>query len=473
MKNSLMIRIFTLSITAVMVSLVVVSLLLYGFLGSYSISREQDKLKDAAKKMSELTEYFIDNQIPQNERALIMNIEYYSRNLGAYVVIFDDTCKIAISSSSFLQVYSNAKIPKQLCTDILNQKEVMQVGEFGDIFKGTVIAIGKPILSGGKVIGGIYVIEPTPQLDNLRRDVLSMFLIAVLAALVVTAVLSYLLSVKLTRPILEIRSAACTIAGGQFERRVNITQKDEIGQLAAAFNDMAESLENIENMRRSFIENVSHELRTPMTIIAGFIEGINDGTVPYERQAEYLKIVQDEVRRLSRLVSDLLDMARLEEGARELKLIPMDINELIRLIIIRFEQRIDQKNIEVNIEFESDSCMVTADKDAIERVLTNLIDNAVKFVDDRGYIRLRVETRDTKAYISVENSGVGINVDDLRYVWDRFYKTDKSRSMDKNGAGLGLYIVKSLLNLHDQDITVESDPEHYTRFTFTLNIADI
>ena len=225
-------------------------------------------------------------------------------------------------------------------------------------------------------------------------------------------------------------------------------------------------------MRSSFIANVSHDLRTPMTTIIGFVEGIMDGTIPEEKRQWYLSIVLDESRRLSRIVTDLLDLSKLEQGSFNIEPREFDINELMRLSIIKFEKRITEKNISLTVGFETENMRVDADKDAIQRVITNLFDNAIKFTPEGGFIDVNTGVKDGSAYVSIQNSGLGIEKKDLMHIFDRFYKSDKSRSLDKNGAGLGLYIVKSIIQAHGERVWAESEPGEFTRFSFTLAKAN-
>ena len=298
-------------------------------------------------------------------------------------------------------------------------------------------------------------------------------MLSLFVAFIIGFILIFFISQRFSRPLKKINKAAKTIANGNFGNRVLVKSNDEIGELAQTFNIMAQSLEKIEEMRRSFVANVSHELRTPMTTISGFIEGILDGTIPAEQRYKYLNIALKEARRMSRLVTDLLDLAKIESGENELQMSEFDINELIRVVAIKFEKRIIEKNMHMNINFEGQQCFVIADPDSIERVITNLIDNAVKFSDFGGIIDITIESPNEKVNVSIKDNGVGIEPEELKNIWDRFYKIDKSRSEDKLGTGLGLSIVKNIINKHNEEIWVKSEVGIYTEFTFTLKNKNI
>jgi signal transduction histidine kinase len=232
---------------------------------------------------------------------------------------------------------------------------------------------------------------------------------------------------------------------------------------------LAGALQNLENMRRGFIANVSHELRTPMTSIHGFIEGILDGTVPAEKQKEYLTIVRDEIKRLNRLTTDILDLARIEAGEVSIKPVDFNINELIRRCIIKLESFITEKDISIEASFEEEEMYVKADTDSIERVVINLVHNAIKFVQPGGKITLSTSRSKNKILVCVEDNGIGIDSNELDLIWERFYKSDKSRSKEKTGTGLGLAIVRNIINDHQQKIWVESQLGKGTKFCFTLD----
>ena len=234
---------------------------------------------------------------------------------------------------------------------------------------------------------------------------------------------------------------------------------------------MADSLSGLEKMRRTFLGNLSHDLRTPMTTISGFVDGILDGTIPKEKEEHYLQIVSSETKRLSRLVSALLDLSRLQAGERKFTFSDFDICEMAREIIISFEQQIESKRLDVEFFSDQSSMKAYADKDAIHQVLYNVCDNAVKFSDEGGKLCVRVFMRDKKIHVSVYNEGVGIPPEDLPFVFDRFYKGDKSRSLDKTGVGLGMFISRSVMEAHGETITVKSEYGKFCEFEFTVRPA--
>lgn len=318
----------------------------------------------------------------------------------------------------------------------------------------------------------VFMSTPVKEVGVARMQVFRYLLTSMGAAFIIAVILIYIFSLRLSHPLKQIKSAASRIASGEFEKRLDIKSKDEIGELARTFNQMAVALQNIEEMRRGFVANVSHELRTPMTSIRGFVDGILDGTIPPEKQSHYLTIVRDETVRLNRLVNDLLDLARMEAGEVKLNFTVWDVNELVRKCVIKLESLLLEKNLAVDADFEEEELLVRADSDSIERVVYNLMHNAIKFTPSGGKISIITRKNKDKVEVMIKDTGIGIEQSDLDMIWDRFYKADKSRGRDKTGTGLGLAIVRNIINEHDQNIWVESKPGEGTVFTFTLASVD-
>ena len=306
------------------------------------------------------------------------------------------------------------------------------------------------------------------SLTEYQFAALQMFLIVAAAAFILAFVVVGLFSYRLVKPLRQMSAAAKSFGDGDFSIRVPVTSNDEIGQLATAFNNMADSLSGSESMNRSFVANVSHELKTPMTTIAGFIDGILDGTIPPERQSHYLHIVSDEVKRLSRLVRTMLNLSRIDNGELKLRPNDFDISETVLSTVLTFEKSIDEKKIDIRGLDTLQPMQVHGDEDLLHQVVYNLVENAVKFTNTEGYISFNVSDSIDRIVVTIENSGSGIQSDELPLVFEKFYKTDKSRSQDKNGMGLGLYLVRTIIKLHGGDISVSSVVNEYTRFSFYI-----
>lgn len=281
----------------------------------------------------------------------------------------------------------------------------------------------------------------------------------------------FLLTQGIVKRVKILKEATGKIAKGKFDERIEFSQHDEISQLAVGFNQMAEDLAASDKSKRDFVSNAAHELRSPMTSINGFVEGMLDGTIPQSEYRTYLEIVSSEVKRLTKLVKTMLDLSRIESGREKLSLQSVDINELIRRVVLRFGQKIENKGIIPELHVSDERLMAVADADKIEQVLQNLIDNAVKFTQAGKKIYLCSYKKGNKVYITVRDEGAGISEEEVKFIWDRFYTVDKAHTGHKSGTGLGLSIVKSILEQHGQTITVKSKLGAGTDFTFTLDAA--
>jgi len=331
----------------------------------------------------------------------------------------------------------------------------------------------KPITIDFKVAGIIIMHAPLTEVLSTVNHVNKIIFFSLLCSFFIAMLLITILTKKIIDPLNQMNEAAKAIASGNFDKRVYIETDDEVGQLAGSFNFMAEELGKLEQFRKSFIANISHDFRSPLTSIKGFVQAIGDGTIPIEKQDKYLGIVLDETDRLIKLTNNILDLSNMEANKAELDITKFDINDEIRKLIIGMEQRITSKNLIVDLVFQKEKINVDADIEMIKRVLYNLIDNAVKFVSTNDKIRLETSIKGDKAIIRVTDTGLGISKENIKYIWDRFHKADKSRGKDKKGTGLGLSIVKQIINLHGEDIKVESVIDEGTTFVFTLPLAKI
>lgn len=467
-KKTVFGQLFQFTSCVLLLCLIFVGTLLFSVTGDYLTKHYEASLLEAAGKISKLTALTMQEDHKVNYEIYKLNLDLLSSSTNSFIFLVDSNGEVVLNSGE----KATFSVKQEFYQEIfLSGKSVKYIGNLGGVFNATMLSIGCPIKADDGVVGAIFLSVAIPEVTQMRIDILHMFLVIAFSVLVIALVFNYLISRRITKPLSQLGAAAKRISAGNFKERVNLTNTtSEIGELGDIFNSMAESIEQLENMRQSFVSNVSHELRTPMTTIIGFVEGIKDGTIPPESHGKYLSIVLDESKRLSRLVNDLLDISRMEDGRLKLEMREFDINEMIRLTIIKTEKRIAAKDIRLTVNFESESSIVVADKDSIARVLTNIIDNAIKFTPQAGFIDIKTGKTGNKVYVSVTNSGMGIAQEDLMHVFDRFYKTDKSRSLDKTGVGLGLFMVKSLLKAHGENIWAESEPNEFARFTFTLGI---
>ena len=373
-----------------------------------------------------------------------------------------------VSNSKYDDIkYTKVQMPENIKSKI---DEMKKYGKSVVLLKnGQLLSYVKPMYSNGEIEGSIIMI---PNSAYAGKNIMWMIWISIVVAMIISGlIINYFANRLVVKPLEEINNAAKRLTQGNVNERVDVRSNDEIGQLAESFNSMAESLEKVDNTRKEFISNVSHELRSPITSIKGFVGGILDGVIPKDKETYYFKIVYEEINRLARLVNDLLDISAMEAGKFNLQKIDFDINGVISLCILNLEGKIKSKGLDVRAVFEEKRNYVIADRDRIIQVLTNLLENAIKYSNDKGQIEVTTYTKGEKIYISIFNSGENISKEDLNNIWDRFYKSDKSRT-NKVSTGLGLPIVRLILSQHNEDVWVENIDGKGVKFTFSLKRAD-
>lgn len=376
---------------------------------------------------------------------------------------------------------ADLSVPSWAVNQLLNGKPYSGVTTFGQLLSSKCYLtsevlsplvqdrVSGELISSGIPTGFLFVAADATSVLDFLENTFQLFFITAVAVLLISLVICSITVQRMVDPLKGMCAFAHKFAHGEVDTRITeyTNRKDEIGELAIAFNAMADSLAQAEQKRSEFVANVSHELKTPMTSIAGFIDGILDGTIPPEKQNHYLHIVSDEVKRMSRLVRSMLNLAKIEAGEMKLNCTSFNIVDTICQTVFSFEQQIEAKHLEIR-GLDHDKLLVDADPDLIHQVIYNLTENAVKFVNEGGYLEFDLKKENGFVIMGVKNSGAGLTKDEIAHVFDRFYKTDKSRGLDKNGVGLGLYIVKSIVNLHQGEIMVRSVPGEYTEFVCSL-----
>lgn len=342
-------------------------------------------------------------------------------------------------------------------------------GSYGNIISDQSHIYSIPVFdSNDSFCGAVVMITPLSEIQGPLNTVYRIIWITAIFAIIISSFIIYYFSERIIiKPLAQINSVAKKISKGEVEKRVEINSNDEIGELAQSFNYMADSLEKVEKARRDFISNVSHEIRSPITSIKGFIGGILDGVIPKDKENYYLSIAYEEIQRLTRLINDLLDLSAIEAGQFKLRIDQLDINEIIRITVIKFETKIREKKLSVDVCFNLEHQYVYGDRDRLIQVVTNLIDNAIKYVNENGNIYICTKVKGEKVLVSVFNNGPAIAKEDVPHIWDRFYKADKART-SKLSTGLGLPIVRNILTQHGEDIWVENKEGEGVTFTFTL-----
>jgi Signal transduction histidine kinase len=484
--------VFTKYVTAFMVIIVISFSILAGIISAqtvqYSVTTKQATVINTAnflklKLESEITASLTNSDDAADDFSLNAyinsgdnkhNIERDLTTLARYteelvIMVTDAEGNLMITAEGIdPNIFLTNSVDSKIIDQIKDQQSYKAETTLGGMFSASYLVYEIPVMAEARVVGRIFVCSASSSTTAFVEVMIKMIIMGSLWVMLAALIAVYFISEQIIGPLKDMSHAAKNFAAGKFDVRVPVSGHDEVAELAVAFNNMAKSLENLEDSRKAFLANVSHDLRTPMTSISGFIDGILDGTIPPEKQSEYLTRCSGEVKRLSRLVVSLLDITRIQAGERKFNKTNFDICEMAREIIISFEKKIDDKKLDVEFDCEQDKMMAFADRDAIYQVLYNICDNAVKFSRESGKYRIRIISKDKRISVSVYNEGQGIPEEDLAYVFDRFYKSDKSRGLDKSGAGLGLYIAKTIIEAHGEEIKVRSVWGEYCEFVFTL-----
>lgn len=460
------------------VSLLMISFSLFGagFLWqsyNYTLGEIKDDLEEDAVKISELTTLLIENNNEIMRKMYFSSLTVVIHETKSDVYISDRNGQIIFAANNnSVRSGSNEYISSLALDTVVKNGKYSELGNFYGMYNDVHYTCGVPVYDTSKdMIGAVFISTSSASALQMLDDLRRMFLLTGGFVLFLAIIVSYFVAQNVSRPLKKMSKAARAFGRGDFSIRVDEDRDDEIGELAHSFNNMSSSLERLEELRSSFIANVSHELKTPMTTIAGFADGILDGTIPPERQNEYLEIISNDTKRLSRLVIRMLETSRIQSGQMKINPVRFDLCEITVRTVLGFEKKITEKNINMDMDFESDMIHVMGDSDSIVQVIYNLVDNACKFTPENGSIRVTVKKDGTKAVTTISNTGSGISEENLPLIFDRFYKVDKSRGIDKNGAGLGLFIVKSIITMHGEDISVTS-ANGLTEFRFTLPIVE-
>ena len=488
MQKSLFGKYLRVTMVIVLASFIVLGSVMMFVFSQYTKSDKRKLLMQNASSMASITSVvdITNNGAPE---LLKVFVRTFSLNIDADIFVTDLEGNVLFGAyaNSTSNIGANFTPQTQISADIVkcaSEGSYTGDGRKNGIYDTPYYVVGVPLYSAAETssseaggensarvpVGAVFAAMNAASLTEYQFAALQMFLIAAAAAFILAFVVVGLFSYRLVKPLRQMSAAAKSFGDGDFSIRVPVTSNDEIGQLATAFNNMADSLSGSESMNRSFVANVSHELKTPMTTIAGFIDGILDGTIPPDMQNHYLQLVSEETGRLARLIQNMLDLSKLESGEYQVNARMFNIWETLTGVALSAEQRINDGMIDIDGLTMDEKVLVYADPDLIHQVAYNLLDNAIKFTPAGGTIRFGVERLGPEVEVSIWNSGQGISPEALPYVFQRFYKEDQSRGLHARGAGLGLNICKVLVNLSGGQIRVESKQDEWCRFVFTLPV---
>ena len=459
---------------------VMLTLLLLGasfFALSYNYARNQrsDEIIAQAKVMSQLSVSYLETGRYLTMEELRSDPGF--QQLASFAAMVSDVDFMICDEEGHVLLSTDETLdgrvltmPADMTRSIMEEGSSSRRDDLDGLYQSKRFVVGVPAVNSETlaVVGEVFAVATMTSLGTMWRGFVGLFFMTSFVSLMIAFMSASIAAMRQVKPIREMAQATRLYAEGDFDVRMrDYGRNDEVGELAASFNNMAESLQQTERQRREFIANISHELKTPMTTIAGYTDGILDGTIPPENERRYLQIISNESRRLSRMVRRMLDVSQLQaidplRGGNH-----FDICESMRRVLISMEQKINDRHLDVDADIPEEPILVLGDNDMITQVIYNLLENATKFAREGTALYLGITAIDGKARVTVRNLGDTIPADELPLLFERFHKSDKSRSEDKDGVGLGLYIVKTILEQHKEKINVTSE-DGVTTFTFSL-----
>ena len=438
---------------------------------NYARGERNQELQEKAHVVAVYSRDFLDETQPLGSKDVLRLTGFAASVSDVNFLICATDGTVLLSTDDALDGQT-PQLPGNVMSTLFREGDFARKTDLG-LYEKNRFVVGVPVLGkdGATALGAVFAVASTTSMDTMWQAFLGLFLMTAMVVLMIAFAVCSVTTMRQIKPIREMAQATRLYAEGDFDVRMkDYGRSDEIGELAASFNRMAETLQQTERKRRDFIANISHELKTPMTTIAGYTDGILDGTIPPESEKQYLQIISDESRRLSRLVRRMLDVSQLQamdplkSGSR------FDVCESMRRVLISMEKKITDRHLDVEADIPEEPILVRGDNDMITQVIYNLLENAAKFARTGTALYLGVAAAaDGKAYVTVRNLGDTIPADELPKLFERFHKSDKSRSEDKDGVGLGLYIVKTILEQHKEQIQVTSE-NGVTTFRFSLSL---
>lgn len=476
MRNNLFRRQFLLTAGLILLSFILLAVSFTALSYRYMVREKKESMEENVSYAASMTQVILQRGFDPAEDAFPIYGPALSHISDSDLVLCDASGTVLryIADGADDLDYVGSTISSDVTSQMIQNGIYSGMSDLG-IYSGVHFAAGAPIFlqtgQGDSMQYFIFMTASATDLVVLWKSLATLFFFVAVIVMCVACIACSIFSMQQVKPLREMADAVRRFGMGEYDVRVDDTgHKDEIGDLASAFNAMADSLANSEKRRQEFVANISHELKTPMTTISGFTNGILDGTIPPEKVNDSLQVISSETARLSRLVRRMLDVSALQARESVQSQMEFDISETMVQVMISLEGKIKNRQLDMDVHIPDDPVRVWGDPDGITQVCYNLLDNAAKFAAPGTAIAVTITTKGTKAYISVKNQGETIPPDELNMIFDRFHKSDRSRSIDKEGVGLGLYIVKTILNNHKENITVTSK-DGVTEFIFTLTLA--
>ncbi len=483
-RTTLFFKYFRVTVAIMALTMIAMGFVFLMFLVNYWTATSASSLKSNAESIASTAEAMFSSgrmkESPAEANIILCNsLNMVSSSIGADVFMTNKDgdvilCKDLLNSNMQVQgegkcpIHMGYTVPEKII-DSTTDEGFRGIDRRNETDPSLYMIVGTPIDYDGSVIGYIFATTPVNQtLRSYSIEMIKLFAGAATVSTVIAIILIYIFSYGLTNPLQEMSRITKLYARGDFSKTIKVRGNDELSDLAKSLNAMGESLSVLENSRRSFVANVSHELKTPMTSIGGFIDGILDGTIPQSEEKHYLDIVSKEIKRLSTLVVTMLTLSKIEAGEEKLNPTETELRQLLFDALLSFEKPIEDTNINIEGFEEMPSVRILADEKMLFQVVYNLFDNAVKFTNIGGTIKIDLIELPDRALIAISNTGEGISKEEIVRVFERFYKVDKSRSEHVKGVGLGLNLAKNIVELHGGEIHVESEPGKLTTFSFWI-----
>lgn len=431
----------------------------------YVFDEKQKDLENTAYKVSQLVNGLDKKNITSDQLSTSLDSMGYITDSKIYVVRVDKS-SLENKSIKLGEELEDNYLIKDL-RKILDGKKVFRRDQYSKNFDMYVVFVGVPWKDDTGICGAILLFSPV---NEIKSNIAMLNLIIWCTAVVfiaISAVIIYFNSQRISRPIKEMEQAAGRLASGEDSSDIAIDSQDEIGNLAKTFNYMKRQLADTEKMRREFIANVSHDLRTPLTSIRGFVEGMLDGLVKPQDYNKYLNIIKEETDRLTRLTSEILQLAKIQSGSIKLFKEELCVRDIIDVVMNSAAVLAKEKNISVSADCDK-AIYINADSDKLKQILVNIIGNAIKYTREGGVVHIRAREKGGKVEFSVKDTGIGIPEEELPFIFEKFYRVDKSRQSHQGGTGLGLNIVKGLVELHGGKIWATSQLGSGTEIIFEL-----
>lgn len=448
LADSLLKKLWLTITIAILITISVSFILSYLFYEKLYVDRIEENLLETGKLLAQ------DYEGGPISEDLKERIKWFNEKSKMEVFLVHKS--VELTSCLPFEAKNDALFPSEDLVQLEQGQTIAKIG-FEEFFGRKMIAVIIPLIDGGQLEGMIFLYVPLAKISELTKDFSYLWLIGGVAFIAVALSVGFIMIDRLTRPLVDMKRAAKRVSKGDYSTRVIIHSNDEVGQLAAAFNQMSASIQQEDNRKREFLADVSHELRTPISYIKGYSEGLASGVIQSsQEQQKYLKLINREAGRMGKLVSDLLDLSKIDAGQFTLERHPFPLAQLVEDFVQKYSQVLTEKHISLSIHLNPD-IIIDGDEGKVEQILQNIMDNAVRYTDNGGTITILLEKHPYGVSVEISDTGIGIPAEDLMKITERFYRVNKARSRSNGGTGLGLAIAEKLITLHYGKIEIESE----------------